>query len=325
MINCSKDIFDYHNKKVRLPDKDAKAMKSRQCSIRVQLKKGLKCRGLPYPQMFEAQGSFAMKTVIQNDEHDYDLDDGVYFDAKSLNKAAIGNEMASKRIRKLVRNAANDKVTVLKCEARSKCVRIHFKKGCHIDMPVYRLVRNRSKKAAALVSQIAIDNGWKRSDAREVANWFNKKNKERSRGTQDGDQMRRIVRLMKKFCKSRKRWKHKMLGGFAITVLVVECYKRNAKREDEALYNTMKAVQKRLKQNRAIKNPVTRGQKITDDNNDKKAEFFLEKLTVAIGDLAPLFSSNCKRLNALECWDKVFRTDFFARRGQNKARSSKRR
>ena len=314
MINCSKDIFDYHNKKVRLPDKDVRDMKSRQGSIRVQLKKGLKCRGLPYPQMFEAQGSFAMKTVIQNDEHDYDLDDGVYFDAKSLNKAAIGNEMASKRIRKLVRNAANDKVTVLKCEARSKCVRIHFKKGCHIDMPVYRLVRNRSKKGAALVSQIAIDNAWKKSDAREVARWFEKKNKERSRGTQGGDQMRRIVRLMKKFCKSRKRWKHKMLGGFAITVLVVECYKRNAKREDEALYNTMKAIQKRLQQNRAIKNPVTRSQKITDDITDKKAEFLLEKLTVAINDLAPLLNTKCTRAKALKCWDRVFNTEFYGTR-----------
>ena len=324
MINCSKDIFDYHNKKVRLPDKDIRDMKSRQGSIRFQLKKGLNRRGMQMPRM-EVQGSYAMKTIIQNDENSYDIDDGVYFDKKILNKAPQGNGMSPKCARRLVRDAVNGEKQFLKCEARSKCVRVHFKKGYHIDMPVYRLVRDKSNKGGGLVGEIAIDSAWKRSDAREVANWFEKKNKERSRGTQGGDQMRRIVRLMKKFCKSRKRWKHKMLGGFAITVLVVECYKRNAKREDEALYNTMKAIQKRLKQNRAIKNPVTRDQKITDDNNDKKAEFFLEKLTVAIRDLAPLFSSNCKRSDALECWDKVFGTDFFGRRGQNKARSSKRR
>ena len=313
MINCSKDIFDYHNKKVRLPDKDVRDMKSRQGSIRFQLERGLNRRGLQMPRM-EVQGSYAMKTLIQNDENSYDIDDGVYFDKKILNKAPQGNGMSPKCARRLVRDAVNGEKQFFKCEARSKCVRVHFKKGYHIDMPVYRLVRNSSKKGAALVSQIAIDNGWKRSDAREVANWFNKKNKEQSRGTQGDDQMRRIVRLMKKFCKSRKRWKHKMLGGFAITVLVVECYKRNAKREDEALYNTMKAIQKRLKKNRAIKNPVTRGQKITDDITDKKAEFLLEKLTIAIGDLAPLLNKKCTRAKALNCWDRVFNTNFYGTR-----------
>ena len=313
MIDCSKDIVEYHNKKVKLPDKDANAMKSRQGSIRAQLEKGLKLRGLPKPQM-EVQGSFAMKTMIQNDEHDYDIDDGVYFDAKSLKNAASGNEMTPKQVRKLVRNAANDKKIVLKCEARSKCVRIHFKKGCHIDMPVYRFVRNKNNKKGSPVSQIAIDNAWKRSDAREVTSWFEKKNRERSRGTPGGDQMRRMVRLTKKFCKSRKNWKHKMLGGFAVTVLVAECYQPNAKREDKALYDTMKAIQIRLKQNRAIKNPVARGRKIIDDKNDEKAKFLLKNLKIAIKELHPLLSPKCTRPKALKCWGRVFNAEFFENR-----------
>lgn len=305
MMDCSKELVAYHNKKVRLSDKDAKAMESRQGSIRAQLKKGLVLKRFPKPQM-EVQGSFAMKTVIQNDKHEYDLDDGVYFHVKSLNRASHGSEMSPGCSRRLVLDAVKCEKPFLKCEARSKCVRVYFKKGCHIDMPVYRLVRNKSNKGTDLVSQIAINNGWKRSDAREVTNWFEKKNKERSRGTPGGDQMRRMVRLIKKFCKSRKNWKHKMLGGFAVTVLVAECYQPNAKREDKALYDTMKAIKNRLKKNRAIKNPVTRGQKITDDITDKKAEFLLNKLTVAIGDLAPLFDSKCTRPKALKCWGRVF-------------------
>ena len=323
MIDCSKDIVEYHNKKVKLPDKNANAMKSRQASIRSQLEKGLKRRGLPKPQM-EVQGSFAMKTMIQNDEHDYDIDDGVYFDAKSLSSTDSKKEMTSRRVRKLVRNAAKDKKIVLKCEARKKCVRIHFKKGCHIDMPVYRLVQNKSNKGSNLISEIAIDNGWKRSDAQKVTSWFEKKNRERSRGTPGGDQMRRMVRLMKKFCKSRKRWKHKMLGGFAVTVLVAECYQKNATREDKALYNTMKSIQKRLKKNRVIRSPVTRDQKITDDITDEKAQFLLEKLTVAIENLVPLFSPKCTPPNALKCWDAVFNTDFFGKRKPKIVRSGKR-
>ena len=324
MIDCSKEILAYHNKKVRLSDKDAKAMESRQGSIRAQLKKGLELKRFPKPQM-EVQGGFAMKTVIQNEKHEYDLDDGVYFHVKSLNRASKGSEMSPRCSRRLVRDAVKCEKPFLKCEARSKCVRVYFKKGCHIDMPVYRLVRNKSNKGTDLVSQIAINNGWKRSDAREVTNWFEKKNKERSRGTPGGDQMRRIVRLMKKFCKSRKMWKHKMLGGFAITVLVVNCYKPNSKREDKALYNTMKAVQKRLKQNRAIKNPATPGQKIVDDITDEKAQFLLEKLTDAINHLGPLFDAKCTRPNALKCWGKILGEDFPGRRNQNKVKPGKRR
>ena len=222
--------------------------------------------------------------------------------------------MSPKYARRLVRNAVNGKKLSLKCEARKKCVRVHYKNGCYIDMPVYRIVRNKNNNKGNPVSQIAIDNAWKRSDAREVTSWFEKKNRERSRGTPGGDQMRRMVRLIKKFCKSRKNWKHKMLGGFAVTVLVAECYQPNAKREDKALYDTMKAIQKRLKKNRAIKNPVTRDQRITDDITDEKAQFLLKKLTVAVGDLDLLLNPKCTREKALMCWGRAFGTDFFGTR-----------
>ena len=266
-----------------------------------------------------------MKTMIQNDRNNYDIDDGVYFDAKALNTASPNNEMTPRQARRMVQCAITYKNPSTKCEIRGKCVRVHYQKGCHIDMPVYRLVRSKKSKDPKLVSEIAIDKEWKRSDAVYVTRWFKEKNKIRSPGTSGDGQMRRIVRLVKKFSKSHENWNEKMLGGFAITVLVAECYKPNEKREDKALYNTMKAIQVRLNRSLDIKHPVTSGEFIVDGAKGARARFFLKKLAIARRNLAPLLKSNCTRSVALECWDKVFNTDFFGRRNQNKAKSGKRR
>ena len=254
-----------------------------------------------------------MRTMIQNDRNDYDIDDGVYFDVKSLDKVTSGNEMTPKQARRMVQCAITYKSPSTNCEVRGKCVRVHYKRGCHIDMPVYRLVRIKSGKGFKSVCEIAINKEWKRSDARDVTNWFKTKNKKRSPNISNGGQMRRIVRLIKKFSKSHENWNEKMLGGFAITVLVAECYRPNEKREDKALYNTMKAIQSRLNRSLDIKHPVTTGKLITDGSKNTKAKFLLKKLTVVTENLAPLFKFNCKRSDALERWDKVFNTDFFGR------------
>ena len=325
MIDCSKEILAYHNKKVNLSGESMKSMRSRRESIHSQLKKGLELKRLPKPRMIRTQGSFAMKTMIQNDRNDYDIDDGVYFDAKALNKASPNNEMTPRQARRMVQCAIIYKNPSTKCEVRGKCVRVRYQKGCHIDMPVYRLVRSKKSKDPKLVSEIAIDKEWKRSDAVDVTRWFKEKNKSRSPDTSGDGQMRRIVRLMKKFSKSHENWNEKMLGRFVITVLVAGCYKPNEKREDKALYNTMKAMQVRLNRSLDIKHPITVGELIIDGAKGAKARFFLRRLNIAIKNLAPLLRSNCTRSDALECWGKVFGEDFLGRRNQNKVKSGKRR
>ena len=87
---------------------------------------------------------------------------------------------------------------------------------------------------------------WKRSDARDVTEWFEKENTEKSPDVDNGRQLRRIVRQIKKFARSRDSWKRQILSGFGITKLVTECFRGDANREDVALYETMKAIRHRL-------------------------------------------------------------------------------
>jgi hypothetical protein len=212
----------------------------------------------------------------------------------------------------MVRDAVDDGSFKTAPETKKNCVRVQYDAGYHVDLPVYRWVvtkdifdREMSRHAELASSE------WKRSDARDVTDWFDEHNQEQSPDTDNGRQMRRMVRFIKKFARSRDSWKPLILSGFGITILVTECYRKNADREDEALYDTMKAIRDRLTWNLVVKHPVTPNHTITKGNDDPKAKFLRDKLTDALNWLEPTRKDDCTRKEALECWDKVFNTDYF--------------
>ncbi len=76
MFDCSKDILAYHDDEVTLPHAERTNMRGRRDANRDRLKKGLKDKGKPAPREFARQGSYAMKTMVQHPDNDYDIDDG---------------------------------------------------------------------------------------------------------------------------------------------------------------------------------------------------------------------------------------------------------
>src|SRR5260370_5337336 len=112
---------------------------------------------------------------------------------------------------------------------------------------------------------------WKRSDARNVTEWFEEQNSAQSPDTDNGRQLRRIVRQIKKFARSRESWRGQILSGFGITKLVTECYCSNANREDAALHDTMKAIRDRLDSSLGIDQPLTPNEPVTNAAQDERA------------------------------------------------------
>ena len=160
---------------------------------------------------------------------------------------------------------------------------------------------------------------WKRSDARDVSKWFDNENMRQSPDATNGRQLRRVVREIKKFARSRKSWPGQILSGFGITKLVTECFQGDTEREDRALYYTMKAIRDRLNWNLAVDHPVTPNETITNGDDDARARFLRERLTEAIDALAPVLDPDCTHSQALKCWDKVFATSFFSDRNESKS------
>ncbi len=316
MFDCAKDVRAYHDQDVTLPKTEQEGMRARRDSNRTRFRNGLSAAGKPAPLEFVKQGSYAMKTMVRDPDKDYDIDDGVYFRKEDL-VGERGAEMTSLQARQMVRDAVDDGKFKRAPEVRSNCVRVFYEKGYHVDLPVYRRVTTSGVFGDEYHYELAARSGWKRSDARDVSDWYED---ERSKSS-DGRQLRRINRDLKKYARSRYGWRGGILSGFGISVLTIERFRVDG-REDRALYDTMVAVRDRLNWNLQVAHPVTPGDYITSGPDDAKARCFREKLTEAIDMLKPLFDADCTREKALKCWDKVFATTFFSERLEEEQRAS---
>jgi hypothetical protein len=310
MYDCAEDVLAYHDDRVTLPQAERTAMRERRDANRKRLKNGLKDAGQPAPLEFKSQGSYAMKTMTQHPDKDYDIDDGVYFLKEDL-VGPRGAEMSALQVRQMVRDALDDGSFKTPPEVRTNCVRVYYDAGYHVDVPAYRRVTVKDIFGKEQVHHELASRDWKRSDARDVTTWFEKENDSQSPDKDNGRQLRRVTREIKKFARSRSSWTSQILSGFGITKLVTECYKADAAREDKALHDTMKAIRDRLNFNLVVKHPVTPGDTITSGSDDAKAKFLRSKLSDAVGWLEPLFASDCTEESALKCWDKVFNTTYF--------------
>ena len=285
-------------------------MRERRDSNRRRLKPGLGRDEEPKPVDYRSQGSYAMRTMVQQPDKDYDVDDGVYFNIDQL-KGPRGGDRSASDVKEMVRKALHDDTFDRPPEKLKNCVRVYYKAGYHVDVPVYRRIVDENEWGEEETRIELAGADWKVSDPLTVTDWFLDTNKELSPDSDNGGQLRRLVRLLKAFARSRPSWRDHIATGFMITKLVVEKYSANAAREDVALYDTMVAIRNRLSWDLEIKHPTVAGEMLTKGSDDSRARFLRDKLDWAIGELAALFEWNCSREHALKAWNKVFTTEFF--------------
>lgn len=298
MFDCSRDVLGYHDDEVTLKLSQRTEMRDRRNSNRDRLK----ARIAIAPKKFIKQGSYAMKSMVQDPDKDYDIDDGVYFDREDL-KDKNGKDMSARDARQMVRDALKDDRFNKQPEVRNNCVRIYYNEGYHVDMPVYRIQGD--------TYELATGDSWASSRAADVEDWFDKKNEALSPDETNGRQFRRIVRDFKKFSRSRRAWKKSIASGFTITKLVSEHYVADKDREDRALRETMRAIHARLVSNLEVKHPIAPWPNLTGPNDESTA-FLRDRLKEALETLKVLDDGACTRAKARKAWDEVFSTTFFS-------------
>lgn len=308
---CSKEMTKYHADEAVLSRADQKEMRERRNNGRKRLNSGLEKDGHKLPLEQESQGSYAMRTMVEDSQCDYDIDDGQYFEKDDLTDSD-GNRLAPKAARERVCKALRHDERVYPAKVFNNCVRQDYADGYHIDMPVYRIVRTKDTEGKEIVSyELACADDWVFSDARAVTRWFNGRVGTLNEGEADGSQLRRVVRLTKKFARSRIAWKKKTASGITLTRLVVDEFVSKAE-DDEALYETWKRVYARLSMSTEVEHPI-KG-KLAEDG-DVKVTFFAERLATALEDLEVLEDLECGQKKALSAWDKAFGTSFFSEQG----------
>lgn len=306
MINCKAELEQFHAQKVRLPETERKEMRDRRETNQKQLKSGLSNADKSLPLFHIKQGSYAMHTMTQHPKKDYDIDDGAVFLRKDLT-GPRGGDMTPREARDMVRSALDTGSRDFKSppETLKNCVRVYYATGYHVDIPVYRQWTDESGKE---ILELA-SSEWRPSDPRELTKWFQSEVSQQSPDTNNGQQMRRLVCLLKWFARIRSSWN--LPSGLILSVLTAECYTANSEREDTAFYNLLVSMRDRLKQDLCVFNPVDSSEELSKGSDDPKMKELEDRLTWAIEKLASVFDDSCDKNQTLDIWDEIFKSDFF--------------
>ncbi len=253
------------------------------------------------------QGSVAMSTVVQNEDGDYDIDVAVVFD-----KSVLGDKGAQ-ATRNLVANALKRKTKQFNAEpeVKTSCVRIKYEDGYHIDFAVYR--RHYDSGNECWIYEHA-GSDWSVRELKGLTEWF------KSRNNDSDGKLRKIIRLSKMFCKSRKSWKN-MPSGLLQTVLCDEKLQQSYERIDELFYYTMQEIVNRLETSTSVEAPVDDGRDLTPRDIDcKRMTNWKNRLKSKLEDLKVLFSEECTKDDAIQAWYGFFNHDYWG--GQETTKES---
>jgi len=310
VFDCGEDMGKFHDDEITLSSGERTEMRERRNTGRRRLEIGLDEEEHPQPKITCTQGSYAMHTMVQDDECDYDIDDGIYFAEEDL-VDELGSPLTPQQAKERVCAAlSRDKRFASPAQVFPKCVRQVYNEGYHIDMPVYRIrMEDDGQGSTQEIYELAGDGTWDASDARATTRWF-KGEVSRLNSVKDGrgNQMRRIVRLTKGFARSRADWKDQTTSGIVITTLVIDHFVPSEGRDDEALLEPWEAIRDQLKKSTQVAHPVN-ASNLAEEGNAKVA-FFRDKLNWALGELAVLEKS-CTRSEARQAWDSVFDANYF--------------
>ncbi len=297
----------FYDKHVRLSSHKQHELTDYRDRNLTRLREGLTKLGYPVPTRVCGQGSYAMSTMVQHPDNDYDIDTAVIFASEDLPSSSLG---ARQRVLAGIREGGGNFKEPP--EARTNAVTVWYQEGHHIDLAVYRSYCDAYGRT--VIEHAGAD--WCRRDPMEITNWFRDAVKAKSPSPDYGatvkeGQMRRVVQLLKMFAKSRPNWG--LPGGLLISVLVSECYRPDWQRDDLALYNTMSSICNRIQWNTEILNPVDTSLKLTDKNEHVcQVERFGERLGQALDWLNPLCNDSCDELAAYKAWNKLFQNNYWS-------------
>lgn len=307
MFDYNKQITAYQDEKVRLPEKTQKKLRSHRESNQNRLISNIREGISVNKSSFKKQGSYANKTMTQHPENDYDIDDGVVFKRSELKNSA-GADLSGLDVRNMVLEALEDDKFDKQPERLKNCVRVYYKEGHHVDVPAYRSYLDDEDNE---VIEIA-SSEWRKSDPTKINRWFDGVVSE-LKAARDGRglQFREMVRLLKRFCRSRDSWN--MPSGLILTMLTEECL-ADHERNDECFYYTLQSIHSRLEADLEVVNLAddeTPKEKLTKTDDDADVRNLRDKSSEALDKLAVLFESGCTKPEARSAWDWVFKSDGF--------------
>lgn len=223
-------------------------------NLRELIKKEFSAKHPEYTIGFWIQGSWKMGTTIRTNDDECDLDDGFYITPEP--------KVTSTTVKNWVKEAV-DNATDAGASHKNKCIRVQYKGGYHIDIPVY--VKSSFDKPWEHPKLATRDDGYMLSDPKELCDWFKEKKK-------NNDQLVRIISYMKAWSDDVRQ---SMPPGLALTILAAENQVKN-ERDDVALLETLKTIRNKLNALFVCRVPATPRDNVLEDFSDRKAQIMAE-------------------------------------------------
>lgn len=314
MYDCSRNFNEFYHTKVILPEKSQNELRKKRKTNIKRLKSGLSEYNSENNTGFRIseeriQGSMAMHTVVQNDENDYDIDVGIVFESDNL------DEIGPHAIKNILENALKRKMGQFAVEplVKTSCVRMEYSNGYHVDFAIFK----RSK--IYLENEYTYEHAgakWSTRHIKALEKWFN------TETSKTNDNLRKIVRLSKMFCKSRKTWKN-MPSGLIQTVLCDEAITNDYSRTDELFYYTMKKIVDRLNVNLEVNAPVDNERKLVIRDIDyTRVQNWKNRLENELTKLDVLFNPDCTFAEAVDAWGLFFNHSYWKELNMHETRKS---
>ena len=289
MADCHDLFQSYHEKIVLLPSKKDNLRSSRN-KLRDKIKKYFKEELKANPPLFWGQGSYAMGTIVNPLNGEYDIDDGVYL--QNLDKDNKDSwptpETAHRWICKAVEGHTKEKPI-----DKKPCVRVVYSGQYHVDLPIYG-----GYKGAFYLAEKG-EKSWHISDPRALTEWFKKQVK------QSDGQLRRIVRYLKAWADYKSKTNNvKLPRGLILTVLVAENYVEK-ERDDSAFGRTIRNIYQKIIDSFVVYNPVDQDEILTERLTDPQKKKFKELLVSLLNNANKALDEKSKK-EACRIWRREF-------------------
>ncbi len=313
MYDCTTQLGRYYDEHLRLGKEQRALLAAYRDTCLKRLTDGLaklaaeRRQTYPAPSRSVNQGSYPMHTLNQHPDDDFDIDVAVIFPFDALPTTALE---ARKRVADaLAATGGNFKDAP---EARTNAVTVWYADGPHVDLAVYR--ESETFLTGSVLEHAGAD--WAKRDPDDVTEWFAKAVSDKSPSpylyaSVAVGQLRRIVRFVKRFTRSRDSWS--LPGGMITTALVVETYQPDDERDDVSLFKTLHRLRNRLRVSTDVPNPVQPAVQLTAKPElVSQVKRLKQKLDEVLPKLTVLESSKCSAVEACRAWNRVFNHPFWS-------------
>lgn len=305
MYDCSKEFNKFYRTEVVLPETEQSELREKRKLNIKRLKDGLLEYNVENGKGYKVsedriQGSMAMHTTVQNDKNDYDIDVGVVFESKNLNGMGplATRNMIADALKRKTKQFAEDP------DVKTSCIRLKYvSTGYHVDFAIFKRYKEDSDDNDYIYEHAGAE--WSVRHLKALEEWFNGEIKEK------GDNLRKVIRLSKMFCKSRENWNN-MPSGLIQTILCDEKLATDYSRLDELFYHTMQAIVDRINDSTEVEAPVDNGRALVTRNVDyQRMNNWKKRLESNLKELNTLFDSDCTYSKAVKAWNKFFNHSYW--------------